>query len=365
MHRRTLRYVTLVACTMLLLSAAPATAFGITATSQRLITITAEQRLATSEAGSTATYQIALTRAPAADVTVSAWTDDQLDVSPATLTFTLADWSQPRTLTVTARDDRIAEGDHGAVIRHLVSGPGTTGMLLDPSQLRVSIADNDHAGVVLVQTGQDTSVREGTAHDSYTVRLTAALRRPATVTIVHGTRVRLSRTELHFDRSNWNRPQRVVVQAVDDRLAQGSTTERLVHELVTVDEQYAAVVASSLTVTVVDDESPLIIRHSRGGTRVTENGRIGMYTVVLASQPGSVVTVRMRSNRQVKTPVRTLTFTPENWMVPQAVRVVAIDDNRREKRLHRGHVDHRVVSRDSGFNGARGSIRPQITDNDA
>ena len=69
--------------------------------------------LTTTEAGGTATFTVVLTAQPTADVTIGLSSSDTTEgtVSPASLTFTGANWNTPQTVTVTGVDDLLADGD--------------------------------------------------------------------------------------------------------------------------------------------------------------------------------------------------------------------------------------------------------------
>jgi len=65
------------------------------------------------------------------------------------------------------------------------------------------------------------------------------------------------------------------------------------------------------------------------GLLTTESGTTAEIQVVLTSQPASAITYRLYStavNEGVPSP-GTLTFTPENWDIPQTVTVTGVDDN--------------------------------------
>ena len=76
-------------------------------------TISPSLGLVTTEAGGTATFTVKLTAQPAADVTLGLATSDATEgtVSPASLTFTAANWNTAQTVTVTGVDDSLADGD--------------------------------------------------------------------------------------------------------------------------------------------------------------------------------------------------------------------------------------------------------------
>ena len=71
-----------------------------------------------SEGGSTDELQVALASQPAADVTLTVTSSNTAEatVSPATLTFTAADWSSVQTVTVTGVDDDAEDGNVISII---------------------------------------------------------------------------------------------------------------------------------------------------------------------------------------------------------------------------------------------------------
>src|SRR5205085_2244898 len=77
------------------------------------ITVTPTSGLTTTEAGGTATFTIVLNTQPTADVTIALSSNDMTEgtVSPASVTFTSADWNTPQTVTVTGVNDSLDDGD--------------------------------------------------------------------------------------------------------------------------------------------------------------------------------------------------------------------------------------------------------------
>lgn len=82
------------------------------------VTVTPASGLVTTESGGSATFQLVLDAAPWADVIIGLSSSDEGEgiVSPASLTFTPANWSEPQTVTVTGVQDGVADGDTDYVI---------------------------------------------------------------------------------------------------------------------------------------------------------------------------------------------------------------------------------------------------------
>ena len=107
------------------------------------------------------------------------------------------------------------------------------------------------------------------------------------------------------------------------------------------------------------------------GVRVTpreltiEEGGTGTYTVVLASEPASAVTVSMFAPSGTDLSVDILpVFTASNWDEPQTVTVTAGEDEDQED--DRVTLTHRTASADAGYHDlAVDPLEVTITDNDA
>lgn len=99
------------------------------------------------EGGTSDTYTVVLITQPTSDVVIGITPDDQLTVSPTSLTFTSANWSTPQAVTVEAIDDNEAEGPHSGVITHSAtsSDPNYDGIPI--ASVTVNIIDNDPQAV--------------------------------------------------------------------------------------------------------------------------------------------------------------------------------------------------------------------------
>ncbi len=138
-------------------------------------TVTPTSGLSTSEAGGTATFEVALTTQPTADVTIPVSSSDPLQGEPslAGLTFTAADWNAARTVTVTGVDDSIAEGDLAyTIVLAAATSADARYDGLEPPDVAVTNADDDVAGVLVGPSGLQTNENLTTA--DFTVGLDPA-----------------------------------------------------------------------------------------------------------------------------------------------------------------------------------------------
>ena len=96
---------------------------------------------------------------------------------------------------------------------------------------------------------------------------------------------------------------------------------------------------------------------------VTE-GASTTYAVNLAMAPTATVVVTLQGDAQVAVSPSTLTFTTQNWSVPQTVTVTGIDDSTVEGD-HTGVVTHAISSSDPDWTGLESpTVTTAVTDND-
>jgi hypothetical protein len=109
-----------------------------------------------------ATFTVVLTSQPAADVSIALSTSDATEgsVSPASLTFTPANWNTRKTVTVTGVRRRPGRWRRRLRDRH--RGGDERGRDLQRSQradVAVTNTDNDAAGIVVTPTSGLTTTR--------------------------------------------------------------------------------------------------------------------------------------------------------------------------------------------------------------
>jgi hypothetical protein len=112
------------------------------------ILVTPTDNLHTSEAGTTATFTVALTLQPTANVTIALSSSDLTEgmVSPSSVTFGVSDWNLPQEITVSGVDDSQDDGDQAytIVLAAAVSDdPGYQGLV--GSAVQVINIDDDEA----------------------------------------------------------------------------------------------------------------------------------------------------------------------------------------------------------------------------
>src|SRR5256712_2533705 len=139
------------------------------------ITVNPTSGLAWSEGVGTATFTVALTSQPTANVTIGLSSSDLTEgtVAPASVTFTPANWNTAQTVTVTGVNDFVADGNVAYTIVTAAAAstdPGYSGR--DAADVGVTNTDDDTAGITVAPTSGLTTT-EGAGTATFTVALTS------------------------------------------------------------------------------------------------------------------------------------------------------------------------------------------------
>ena len=303
-----------------------------------------KDRLAVGEGpAGAATYRIRLHRAPVGgdvQVSVTGVSGSDLTVigpgnvdlgAGGVLTFTTDDWSEFRSVRVTAAEDGDAADDEVRLV-HRASGADYGSAR---ARTLVVTVDDDETAALQV-AGAPVTVQEAGPAVSFRVRLASEPVAPVTVTVTGhaGTDVRVSRTSRRFTPDNWGEYQAFEVTAVDDAdaLADPEVTLMLA---ATGSAEYAALAPVEVAVTVEENDTPSL-DVSVSELEVAE-GRSRRFTVRLNTQPSDDVTVRVTGVAGTDLTVTgpgnvdlgtggVLTFTDTSWNRAQTLTVAAASD---------------------------------------
>ena len=277
-------------------------------------------------------YTVKLATKPSDSVSVSIAGHSGTDLSLSgptlnsdTLTFTVNDWATAQTVTVKAGQDDDAANDT-ATLTHTASGGDYVNVTED---LPVTVTDDDSADIVLSKT--DLAVTEGdAAGTSYTVALATQPTSSVSVSITghSGTDLTLSSTTLTFTVDEWDDAQTVTVTAEEDDDGVTDAVATLTH---TASGGDYANVTRDLPVTVTENDTAGVTIEPAALSVVA--GRSNEYTVKLATQPTSEVTVTISGHASTDVSLSgptlssdTLTFTTDNWSMAQTVTVSAAEN---------------------------------------
>lgn len=287
--------------------------------------------LLTTEAGGQARFQIRLRARPTNDVTLAVASSNTSEgtVSPATLTFTNANWNTWQDVVVTGVDDTATPTADGNISYQINLGPmvstdaGFSGQTLPP--VPISNTDNETAGITVSTISRNTTEAGQTA--TFTIVLTARPGQDVTIGLSsdntsEGT---VSPSSVTFTTVNWNTVRTITVTGVNDGASDGTVA----YSIIT-----APAVSSSgpyngfnpADVSVNNDGLSVIVSAISGNT--TEAGGTATFTIVLGVQPDASVTIPISSsdtNEGTVTPA-SITFSTANWNVPRTITVTGVND---------------------------------------
>ena len=305
------------------------------------------------EEGARATYAVALGAEPSGPVAVSVAASEGagVEVSPSSLSFTADNWSMPQSVAVSALEDDDIADQSGALV-HTASGGGYGGV---SAEVAVTVSDNDEPSLIVPESS--LSLEEG-ARATYAVALGAEPSGPVAVSVAasEGAGVEVSPSSLSFTADNWSMPQSVAVSALeDDDIADESGA--LIH---TASGGGYGGVSAEVAVMVDDNDEPsLIVPES---SLSLAEGAGAAYTVALGAEPSGPVAVSVAASEGagVEVSPSSLSFTADNWSMPQSVAVSALEDD--DIADESGALIHTASG--GGYGGVSAEVAVMVDDND-
>ncbi len=268
----------------------------------------------------------------------------QAGVSPATLTFTPANWNTPQVVTITASDDTVSEVSTYDNIVFTTNTSQPAGFTSLSATVVATTLDNDEISAIsaisIIQTNGATRVHEGGMTDTFELVLRRAPSANVTLTASYSAtgQVTVSPTSFVFTPLNWNVPQTVTVTPTEDTALEGNHS---VNVIFTASNSggYTANDTVLQTVSIGDNEGtyPGVSIATSGSA--TEGGATGTITVSLAVTPSAGATVRVTPTAYLLNATTTsqVTFSPTsvdfnttNWATPQVITVTAVNDSAAE-----------------------------------
>ncbi|GAB3690109.1 hypothetical protein GCM10027592_07160 [Spirosoma flavus] len=106
--------------------------------------------------------------------------------------------------------------------------------------------------VLVVESGNSTTVVEGGATDTYTIKLNSQPLADVIVSINSGSQLSVSPTSLTFTPASYSVAQTVTVTAVDDNVLEGTHTAQISQSTSSTDPAYNGIATNSVSVTITD-----------------------------------------------------------------------------------------------------------------
>ena len=308
------------------------------------VSVNGADNLVTTESGGTAQFSVVLNSMPTADVTFVVSTDNAAygvveggEENKLTVTFTPENWNVPQTITVKGIDDdeAVNSEDHvyQIVFEHTQSEDANyNDLAVDP--IKVTNIDNDIADAFLDKSEIETT--ENGAPVDVRVRLGLEPSDPVDISIklfeaedgkVETKEVALvSPNKITLDKNNYKDGVVISIQGQQDNIIDGDQKFVARLRFHSDDDRYMLNDKFIKGVNKDMDEAGLVKSYT--DTTVSEDMTSVEIGVSLASIPTEPVNVALASSNsyEMRVTPATLTFTPENWNVPQTVTAKGVDD---------------------------------------
>ena len=302
-------------------------------------------------------------------------------IEPETFSVPRTEWNQSvKTFRVYAVDNLVSDGDVNVTVELTITDAcyhyGTyfdtayTGMVATTTVL---VKDNDYPGLNYTSTELRT-VETGTL-----TLLTVNLNTKPTANVaveltgVDATEGKLSTTTLTFTPDDWNLVQTVNVTGVDDSEMDGDITYQITLTATSADTDYNTLSPGQVVVINEDDDIPGLMWTINGGEKnetvvTSEDKNIVTLDVSLTTKPNADVTlnnfvVSDATEAAIVDPTTSMTFTPDNWNIPQPLGVQGVDDDEKDQD-QQYEITYTVVTTDANYSvwGATPPAIPGVND---
>tara|TARA_S200000501_G_scaffold362540_1_gene392149 strand:+ start:3959 stop:10339 length:6381 start_codon:yes stop_codon:yes gene_type:complete len=295
----------------------------------------------TNESGDTMIVEFTLLSQPLGGADVSLPLSLSGPIGEASLSTSLlvienVNWNDPalNRLTITGLDDNVKDGDIPMI---LVTGnpqsldtPYDDLEDIDVADVSFQNLDNDNAGYSL--TPISNNLQEEGNSSYFTIVLDAAPLSTVqfTITADDSSEAILAAgyEQITFSNSNWNVPQRVNVNSVDDFEIDGDQISIInIAVIPSSDSLFTSLSDKSIAVITEDNDAAGVIITTRDPL-TSEDGETGFFEIQLKTKPTAPVSIFFESSNSLEASVETLVlFDSTNWNVPQKIIVIGLDDN--------------------------------------
>jgi len=285
----------------------------------------------TTEAGVNATFTLALTSMPSADVDIGVISSDVSEgvVDISAITFAPDNWHVPQTITVTGIDDSLIDGNQSYAIQFAATTSADS--LYDgqnPAAVQVVNVDDDSAAFNISPISRNTG-EDGTSA-TFSAQLTTQPTAGVTIAISSSdvSEGSVDQASIAFDMDNWNIPQAITVTGVDDAVDDGDQPYTINLAAATSgDTHYNGLIPGNVSITNTDDDTAgFIVGPLSGDT--AEAGTTASFTVALSSAPTASVGIAITSTDVDENTVSpsSINFDADNWNTAQTITVSGVDD---------------------------------------
>ena len=312
----------------------------------------------------TAEFSIVLTSQPLSNVYVDIINNDSTEktLSTVSLTFTNSNWNVSQTITISSEDDTLIDGDQNTSITAQINASSDPAFLaLAPENRSVITIDDDIGDFVLSEVNGNLKEEPPLNSVSFTVTLTAEPPSDVTIDFTSSdlSEATIINSSLTFSSLNWNIPQTVNLQSVDDLIFDDNQTT-IITGSVSSSSDISFTGAEDKTVEVItEDNEEVGVVVNVLDNLTSESGDTGSFEIYLDTEPIAEVFIDLSSSNEqegiLASPV--VSFNSSNWNIPQNIIVTGIEDN---PPVSDGAIDYLIVtgnvsSTDTNYNKLDGS----------
>lgn len=328
-----------------------------------------------SESGTTGIITVGMDfLAPEEDVIITLTHDSQISLDKTELIFTPLNWQTPQTVTVSAVDDLIEEGNHLSTITYSLSSLDQKFNNFSLSSTTAIIADNDVPPGLLVDILNDNGdfdVNEDFVENYLFIRLARENTEDVTITLTPDSQLDIEffgpgvPYDVVIPVGAWSSGATLAVWANDDTDIEGNHIGNISYTLSSLDSNYGGLVAADTELRIRDNDVGIVVTESASDTSVTEGGTTDAINISLGAAPTEDVVINLSSlNNQISFSSDVVTFTPSDWFTDQLVTITAINDSDIEG-AHTDQINFSVASIDVSYNEyVLNSIDVDIADDD-
>ena len=266
---------------------------------------------------------LSLSSIPTDDVTIAVAVSDETEIAVSTSEVKIEKglWNSPIDIYVSAVDDHIIDGDiKSKVVMTMTSGDANFNG--KTKEVEFTTVDNDVAEFDIISEAASYPENSG-SEVNLTVALKSEPSADVTVAVSSSDVTELEVTSnktLTFTKENWNAPQTVTLKVVDDNQADGTQMAFVKFTATSEDTNFNGIVGQSAIYSIIDNEAPSVVL-TASPLKIDYANPTAIASVVLGVEPTSDVEVSLAASNAetLSLSPASLTFTPENWNVPQDI----------------------------------------------
>lgn len=159
--------------------------------------------------------------------------------------------------------------------------------------------------------------------------------------------------QLDFSTANWDQPQPVTIQAIDDTQQEGTESAKIAFTCTSSDPVYNGLSVDDYAITVIDDDQAGITIENTDDLTVSEDGSMtAEYDLFIHKLPADDLQIELddiADPDQLTISPAVLTFTAADWYVPRTITIEAFDDTVLESAEHNTEIAHIMLTTDTDY----------------